>query len=373
MDSLPFLVFNKIICYYQGSIKQVLEIARLLGHEKRIDPSYSDYMNKIGKMIDLYKLSHNYDTTHRNPNVPNLPIISNRDDYLNSHSISNNQLSEIKSLTNYLNVVNTGLTLTRFEWGYGLDLIEGIWIDCGGDYFSGDCLIELYLSSSDKPKSRHRNIPLLFHSRKNKLSSEFQLFHNTIPFIMKPRHHHFIEIRIDNRSGHNINNIRIRIDYRSILNNQNMYQLTYNLHTLWHQSLQLRCHIDSYNILFPGANDFSLELSTRTISNGGFYGFLIYSPVPLISKINLSLGQTIDTISFDSSFINTLAQLYNIPQLPYMFCYPIIFSDNTYKNMCKYGSDFSIASFKNVKVYGSFSQPPNRPILFNEFFLHYDT
>jgi hypothetical protein len=329
-------------------------------------------MNKIGEMIELYKFSKNFEIdTSLHSSIPNLPIITNRDHYLNLHGISNNQLSEIKSLTNYINVVVSAQT-SRFEWGTGLDLIEGIWIDCGGDYFSSHCDIELYLSSSDRPKHRHRDIPLLFHSRINKVSSEFQLFSDITPFIMKPRHHHFIEIRINNRSGQNINNIRIRIDYRSILNNDNIYQVSNNLQTLWHQSLRLESCKYGYDTIFTGSH-FSFDLSSRTISNGGYYGFMIYSPVPLINKINLSLGQTIDTISFDSSFINTLARLYNMPQLPTMFCYPIIFSDNSYQNICKDESGFNTEIFKKIKVSGSFSHPPNRPIFIYEMVLYYDT
>jgi hypothetical protein len=106
-------------------------------------------------------------------------------------------------------------------------------------------------------------------------------------------------------------------------------------------------------------------------NNGGYYGLMIYSPVPLINNINLSLGQTID-ISFDSSFINTLARLYNMPQLPNMFCYPIIFSDNPYHNMCMNKSDFGTEIFKKIKVSGFFSHPPNQPILFYEMVLNYD-
>jgi hypothetical protein len=261
---------------------------------------------------------------------------------------------------------------SRFEWGNGLDLIEGIWIDCGGDYFSSHCNIELYLLDSDKPNHRLRDLPLLFHSRINKQSSEFQLFSDITPFIMKPRHHHFIEIRIDNRSGQNINNIRIRIDYRSILNNDNIYQVTNNLQTLWHQSLRLKSYKSLNDIIFIGSSDFSFDIC-RWVNNGGYYGLLIYSPVPLINNINLSLGQTIDTISFDSSFINTLSRLYNMPQLPNMFCYPIIFSDNPYHNMCKNKSDFGTEIFKKIKVSGFFSHPPNRPILFYEMALNYDT
>jgi hypothetical protein len=371
MDSLPYLIFNKIIGYYQGSIKQMFEIAKILGHEKTIDPSYTDYMNKIGEMIKLYEFSENFEFQNSQYHniIPNLPIISNRDDYLNLHGISNNQFSEIKSLTNYINVV--GSQTSKFEWGTGLDLIEGIWIDCWGDYFSSNCEIKLYLVDSDKPIYRHRDIPLCFHSRRNKVSSEFQLFSDITPFIMKPRHHHFIKIQIDNRSGQNINNIRIRIDYRSILNNDNVYQVTNNLQTLWHQSLRLKSYKSVNDIIFTGSPDFSYDLCRLWTNNGGYYGLMIYSPVPLINNINLSLGQTID-ISFDSSFINTLARLYNMPQLPNMFCYPIIFSDNPYHNMCMNKSDFGTEIFKKIKVSGFFSHPPNQPILFYEMVLNYD-